>query len=159
MADFLVPFVLNCLEYQAYFLYLDLIKKIEFNIINLQSNLILRLREEMENIDPVLCDHLKNIGLEFHIFSFRWFYCLFFREFKYTEYLKIFTSILSYKDINTILVYIAVGIISLVRNDILNNTYNDNVIMIQDINKHNLKVETILTIANKLYKKCYKSVN
>ncbi|WUR03199.1 GTPase-activating protein GYP1 [Vairimorpha necatrix] len=153
MADFLVPFVLNCPEYQAYFLYLDFIKKIEFNIINLQGNLILRFREEMENIDPVLCDYLHEIGLEFHVFSFRWFNCIFFREFQYQDYMKIFTNILSYKDINSILVYIGVAILNLLRKDILTKTYNDNVLMIQDMsNNQTIVVDNLLIIANKLYK-------
>lgn len=153
MADFLVPFLQSCPEYQAYFLYLDLIKKIEFNIINLQGNLILRFRETMENIDPVLCTYLSEIGLEFHVFSFRWFNCLFFREFKYEEYLKIFTFILAHKNINNILIYIAVGILSILKSDIIRQGYNDNVLMIQDLNnRKGVKVEKILEIAKRLYK-------
>ncbi|KAK6089661.1 hypothetical protein P3W45_001303 [Vairimorpha bombi] len=162
MADFLVPLVheyskedIQTSENKAYYAYLEIIRRVEFNIINLQGNLILRLREELENIDPNLYAYLQNIRLDFHIFSFRWFNCLFFREFQYSEYLRIFTVILAYKDINRILLYIAVGILTILRKEIFKLDYNGIVLMIQDLFNRKWEegeIDEILNRANVLYK-------
>lgn len=147
MADFLVPFVMEFIKEEvkfnyfyfaescSYYCYLSLVEKLEFNIINLQQNLILRFREEMENIDPILYAFLYDQELDFNIFCFRWFSCLFFREFEYDLYLRIFTIMLSYNDINRFLIFFGISLLTVLRNEIMQNDLHSNIIMLQELHK------------------------
>jgi hypothetical protein len=150
MADILVPFIvefskenLSTAESSAYFCYLKLLDRIQKYISGLQTDLIFLLNSQLEKIDPDIFSFLKQSKLEIHMFAFRWFNCLYIREFPYELYKKIFTTMLSYEKIGEFLIYFGVSLILKFKSELLKNGFSENIILLQTINEFNWTEESI----------------
>lgn len=140
MADILVPFVLvfshddiATAESSAYFCYCRLLDEIQHNIIELQGPLIKKLDSAIEMADPDFHRFLREIGLETHMFAFRWFNCFFIREFKFPVLYKILDTIFASGSTNELLVYFAVALLMSFKPVLIENDFAHNVLFLQNI--------------------------
>ncbi|KAF9764226.1 TBC1 domain family member 22A [Nosema granulosis] len=155
MADILVPFIveyanqdIQTAESSAYFCYLKLIDKIQDNITGLQGDLLFLLQSKLEQIDPDMFSFLKHSKLEIHMFAFRWFNCLYIREFPYALYRHILTTMLCYEDPNDFLVYFGVSLLLHFKNQLYLHDFSDNIIILQNINTYEWTENIIIELLN-----------
>lgn len=60
--------------------------------------MVLRLEELVNRIDADLCSHLRNTGIEFMQFAFKWMNCLLLREFNLKCVIRLWDTYISEKD-------------------------------------------------------------
>lgn len=143
MADILVPFIvefsrenITTAESSAYFCYSKLLDSIQDNITTLQGELLFLLSCRLEMIDPDMYSYLKRNKLEIHMFAFRWFNCLFIREFPYELYKRVFTTMLCYESLNDFLVYFGVSLILHFKSQLMIHDFGANIIILQNISTY-----------------------
>ncbi|CAD25342.1 hypothetical protein [Encephalitozoon cuniculi GB-M1] len=162
MADILIPFILVFLnenaeraESNAYFCYARLLDEIQYNMVELQSGMIEGLDFVLQTVDPDFHKFLQEIGLEIHMFAFRWFNCLFVREFKVPILLKILDTIFASDSINESLVYFGVALLMKFKSTLVENDFSHNILFLQSIYDREweeAEIELILSSA-KFYRK------
>lgn len=62
------------------------------------QRMVLRLEELVNRIDAELCAHLRDTGIEFMQFAFKWMNCLLLREFKLKCVIRLWDTYISEKD-------------------------------------------------------------
>lgn len=62
------------------------------------QRMVLRLEELVNRIDSNLCEHLRNIGIQFLQFAFKWMNCLLLREFNLRCAIRLWDTYISEKD-------------------------------------------------------------
>ncbi|AFN82920.1 hypothetical protein EROM_041560 [Encephalitozoon romaleae SJ-2008] len=162
MADILVPFVLvfsdesvETAESNAYFCYARLLDEIQHNIIDLQAGMIKGVDLVLQTVDPDFHKFLKDIGLEIHMFAFRWFNCFFAREFKIPILLKVLDTVFASDNINESLLYFGVALLMRLKPVLIENTFSHNILLLQSIYQREweeAEIELILSSA-KFYRK------
>ena len=60
--------------------------------------MVLRLEELVNRIDADLCSHLRDTGIEFMQFAFKWMNCLLLREFNLKCVIRLWDTYISEKD-------------------------------------------------------------
>jgi TBC1 domain family member 2 len=60
--------------------------------------MVLRLEELVHRIDAELCAHLRDMGIEFMQFAFKWMNCLLLREFNLKCVIRLWDTYISEKD-------------------------------------------------------------
>lgn len=140
MADILVPFILvfsqenlETAESSSYFCYSRLLDEIQHNIVGLQTGMIRRLDKSIEIAAPELRRHLRDIGLEMHMFAFRWFNCFFIREFKFPAVYKILDTIFASDSINELLLYFGVALVMNFKPVLIENDFSHNILFLQNM--------------------------
>ncbi|ELA47681.1 hypothetical protein VCUG_00882 [Vavraia culicis subsp. floridensis] len=96
---------------------------------------IKKFKKILRMVDPILYTHIINIGLELHMFAFRWFNCLFVREFKIEYYLLFLDSMLATSNYELFVIYFAVSLIVNLRKEILSRDFNDVLLFLQSLNE------------------------
>ncbi|ADM11441.1 uncharacterized protein Eint_041540 [Encephalitozoon intestinalis ATCC 50506] len=162
MADILVPFVfvfshedVERAESNAYFCYARLLDETQHNIMDLQTGMIKSLDFVLQMVDPDLHKFLKDIGLEIHMFAFRWFNCFFTREFKIPILLKVLDTIFSSDSINESLLYFGVALLMKFKPVLIENDFSHNILFLQSIYEQTweeAEIELVLSSA-KFYRK------
>ena len=62
------------------------------------QRMVLRLEELVNRIDADLCTHLRDTGIEFMQFAFKWMNCLLLREFELKCVIRLWDTYISEKD-------------------------------------------------------------
>ncbi|KAH9411542.1 GTPase activating protein [Ordospora pajunii] len=140
MADILVPFILvfsqensEKMESSAYFCYSRLLDEIQHNIIGLQVKMIKKLETVVKIIDPSYHAFLKEVGIEMHMFAFRWFNCFFIREFKVPTIYKVLDTIFASDNICESLLYFGVALLMKFKNVLVGNDFSHGILFLQNI--------------------------
>ncbi|KAG5859970.1 GTPase activating protein [Encephalitozoon hellem] len=162
MADILVPFVLvfsheniEKAESSAYFCYSRLLDEMQHNIIELQAGMIKGMDLILQTVDPDFHKFLKDIGLEIHMFAFRWFNCFFTREFKMPVLLKVLDTIFASDNISESLLYFGVALLMRLKPVLIENNFSYNILFLQSIYEREweeAEIELVLSSA-KFYRK------
>lgn len=162
MADILAPFIttytlenIETAESSAYLCFSMLLNEIQSNIIDLQYPLISMLDEALRLSDLNLHAYLKKIGLETHMFAFRWFNCLFIREFKLSSLLKVLDTIFSADNTINYLIYLGVGLLLKFKSVLLENDFSSNILFLQNLHEREWEegeIEMLLASVN-MYRK------
>lgn len=162
MADILVPFVLvfsqeniERAESNAYFCYSRLLDETQHNMIELQAGMIRGLDLVLQIVDPDLHRFLKGIGLEMHMFAFRWFNCFFAREFRIPVLLKILDTIFASDSINESLLYFGAALLMRFKPVLVESDFAHNILFLQGIYEREweeAEIELVLSSA-KFYRK------
>lgn len=133
-------------ESHVYACFDALMDKIGHNICKMQDNLINRLKRLLKKRDKKVFDHFKNIDLDIHFFVFRWFNCLFIREFKMDEWFRIFDSMLS-SEVDEFLVHFALSLIVSMRAQVVEMDFSEVVSCMQNLQEREIDVCDIITKA------------
>lgn len=140
MADILIPFIhiyseenIETAESSAYYTYLRILDKIQSDIITLQYSQLFRLNQMLSLIDPTFYNYLKDQKLEIHIFAFRWFNCLFVREFSLKIVLRLLDSFLLFDDLSVSLVAFAAALLMFFKEKLMASDFGDNVLFLQSL--------------------------
>ncbi|KAM0672045.1 GTPase activating protein [Ordospora colligata] len=163
MADILVPFIVvfsqensEKMESSAYFCYSRLLDEIQHNMTGLQVKMIKRLDAVIRTIDPDYHAFLKDVGIEMHMFAFRWFNCFFIREFKVPTIYKVLDTIFASDNICESLLYFGVALLMKFKNALIGNDFSHGILFLQNIYENEweeAEIELMLSSA-----KFYRSV-
>ncbi|KAL6121554.1 hypothetical protein NUSPORA_01499 [Nucleospora cyclopteri] len=155
MSDLLVPFMLIHIknnvekpdllkiESQIYFCFSSLLNKIQHNIYTMQSNLIHKLDGKLKKYDRAFYRFLKEKEIDLHIIVFRWFNCLFIREFKMKHWLRLFDSMLS-SELDEFLVYFSLSLLLSCKSVIIRRDFSEIVIYMQNLIEKDINVYDLL---------------
>lgn len=164
MADILVPFIyiftkedFVTAESSAYYCYLKLLDEIQDDLIALQYTQLFRLNQLLNLIDPDFFSHLKEQNLEIHIFAFRWFNCLFIREFSLKIVLRLMDSFIIFDNISFSLVAFGAALVMFFKDQLVNSDFGENVLFLQSLNTlqwGDEDIEILITTAN-VYKRLF----
>lgn len=158
MADLLIPFIrLECQSYEEgpvpedlleriqpvpFFLYKSLLQLLGSNLTDLFSAPLAELREVLSVLESKLLIHLDSIGLEVHMVAFRWFSCLFSREFELEEWYRFFDAAICV-DINEFMVFFAAAIFVRFKRRLLRNDFARNMLFLQALREESLDSQAI----------------
>ncbi|EPR78983.1 TBC domain containing protein [Spraguea lophii 42_110] len=163
MADLLVPFIdvfygqeeiIYCGISSTFYCYSKIIEKIQDNYIGQQQgiyHLVYKLEKLIKVLDPSLYCHLENEGVKTHMFSFRWFNCIFAREFILDDQLMILDTLLSNKDFKDFLLHFAFSLLSNFKEKINEGDFSDIIILLQNIKERKWKHSELLVLFSKAY--------
>ncbi|ORD93803.1 GYP1 [Enterospora canceri] len=152
MCDLVVPFLVlifddnsNSMQKESdvFACFDKLLDRIQHNIISMQETPIEQTKNKLRRTDRKLYRHFKRIDLNLHFITFRWFNCLFVREFDLRTLLRLFDSMLS-ADTDIFLVNFAVTLLISCRNSLLEKDFSEAVSYIQNIGKSDIGVLEIL---------------
>lgn len=143
MADLIIPLIeIYKNEFFAestiYFALSEILNSFQCFFIDNQDGIgraIKKIGKILQVIDPTLYAYFKKINLEIHMFAFRWFNCLFVREFKLEYYLLIFDSMLSTKNFELFLIYFSISLLIKLKSNILKLDFNELMLFLQNIDK------------------------
>lgn len=130
-------------ESSVFFCFDALMHKIGHNFVNMHDTLINRTKKELKKVDKEIFLYLKKIDLDLHFFVFRWFNCLFIREFEIEKWFNIFTSFLS-SEKEEFLINFALALIVKCRKDILGKEFSEVISHMQNLSNKNIDVCEIL---------------
>lgn len=156
MADIVVPILylhfiqgeeyagIDMLTIQSavYSCFSSLVSRIQTDIFQLQEHLLERLGKVLLAADPVLLEHLHNMGLELHMVCFRWFSCLFIREFSIMSWYRIFDSMLC-SEIGDFSVFFAAALLIWHREYILTSEFAEIITRMQSLQDSDMSPENI----------------
>lgn len=162
MSDILVPFILvfsqenmDTAESSSYFCYSRLLDEIQHNIIELQITQIRRLDSIIEIADPDFHKLLREMGLEIHMFAFRWFNCFFVREFKFPVLYKILDTMFASESTSELLLYFAVALLMSFKPVLAENDFSSSILLLQNMHEkewEDAEIELLLSSA-RFYRK------
>lgn len=140
MADMLIPFVLvfcresmETAESSAYFCYSRLLDETQHNIIDMQAAMVRDLDALVEMVDPDFHRHLREIGLEVHMFAFRWFSCLFIREFELPLVYKILDTVFASENIGEAVLCFGLALLMSFKPYLVQNDFASCILFLQSI--------------------------
>lgn len=149
MADLIVPFShLFFKNYNVYsesliyFCYSHLINRIQCDIFDLQAEIMASFERTLISSDYEVYVHLQSIGLDSHMYCYRWFNCLFVREFPIDLWFRIFDSMLC-SCIKEFVVFFGVSLLIWFRKDILSRDFTSNIMFMQNLHEQNITAENI----------------
>lgn len=165
MSDILIPFLYTfvsedeCtlfLESSVFYCFARFIDNLQDNYIDFQKGIIRSIKKMkgiLEIIEPGLIKHMNRIGLEMHMFAFRWFNCFFVREFDVENILIIFDTLFASKNENyTIFArYFAITLIVSMKNEIMQGDLSDDLLYIQGIGKQRYSLKEIQILLSTSY--------
>lgn len=120
-----------------------LMKKMEHNYENMHESLIKKTRKALKKIDKTIYNYLKDIDLDIHFFVFRWFNCLFIREFEISKWFNVFNAMLS-TNIDDFLINFALSIIVSCKERIMGKDFPEIVSFMQNISENDVDVCDLL---------------
>lgn len=129
-------------EFISYYCVNSLLHRIQHNIYDLQGSPLKKVEIIVERADPQLYQHLKDSSLEMHMFCFRWFSCLFIREFEIETWYRIFDSMLS-TEITEFIPFFGAALLLFYKDTVLKNDFATNILFMQNLNKENVTIENI----------------
>lgn len=143
MADILIPLLEVYkneffVESTVYYTFSKLLNTFQDYFVDGQQGIIKaieKLSKILKIVDPLLYTYFSSIGLEMHMFAFRWFNCLFVREFKIEYYLLFLDSMLSTSNYDLFVVYFAVSLVVKLRKEILCRDFNEVLLFLQNLNE------------------------
>ncbi|EJW04597.1 hypothetical protein EDEG_01181 [Edhazardia aedis USNM 41457] len=116
-------------ESSAFFGFSKFVDNLQDNYANCQSGIKRSMKYMngiVENIEPKLIRHMMNVGLEIHMFAFRWLNCFYTREFDAESVFIIFDTMFSTKnrdlnrqDFATFGLFIGVSLLMSLKDDIM----------------------------------------
>lgn len=144
MSDILCVFIsIFCneeyVESNVFYCFSRFMDNIQSNYVNFQRN-IFKLMERMqmvvEILEPALKRHLSNLNLEVHFFAFRWFNCVFVREFRMEVVLLLMDSIVSTNiKYNDFMVFFGASFLISMKQSIIDNDFTDVMHKLQEVNR------------------------
>lgn len=129
----------------VFFCFSNLLNKIQIDIFDLQGRLLSRLEQVLKIVDEEVLRHLRSIGLELHMVCFRWFSCLFIREFSLNSWYRIFDSMLC-DEISEFVVFFGAALLMWFRVPILKGDFSSIVLQMQNLQNEDLSVENVETL-------------
>lgn len=139
-----------------YFCFSHLLNRIQKNIMEMQASLLSRLEQVLRVVDKELLYVLEEKGLQLYMICFRWFSCLFIREFPIDSWLRIFDSMIC-GDIDDFCVFFGAALLLWLRDDIRAGDFSTVMLTLQNIQERNLTVdyvETLIGSSNHLKREC-----
>ncbi|KAI5169177.1 TBC1 domain family member 2 [Pancytospora epiphaga] len=138
----------------VYHCFSGLMNKIQTDIFQVQDCLLEKLERVLHSADQPLYEHLRMIGLELHMVCFRWFGCLFIREFSVDVWFRIFDSMLC-SEISKFSVFFAAALLIWHREYILASDFCEIVTKMQNLQESNISIENVESLigtSNYLYR-------
>lgn len=159
MADLLIPLVEIYkddffVESSVYFIFSKLLNAFQYYFIDGQEGIkkaIKKAKKVLKIVDPHVYTHFASVGLEIHMFAFRWFNCLFVREFRMEYYLMLLDSMLATNNYELFIVYFAVSLIVSLRKEILSRDFNELLIFMQNLSTLDWKYSELRILFASVY--------
>jgi len=129
-------------EALTYSLVKFLVSKMIRHLHNYYKVLLEELEQVLSRLFPSLLSHLALNGVTLHTICFRWFSCLFLREFNLSSWYRIFDSMIS-DDFDDFLVFFAAALLSWHQKRILLHNLEGIMLMMQNIQKDEFTAESI----------------
>ena len=100
LANFLKPFLACCFQVEAdvYWCLTNILAGIQDHYTADQpgvQRMVMRLEELVNRIDADLCAHLRDVGIQFMQFAFKWMNCLLLREFNLRCVIRLWDTYIS----------------------------------------------------------------
>lgn len=158
MADLVVPFLhLHCLspasqpadlvatQSTVFYCLNSLLNRLQSGLFDLQAQLLVRLEALLERADSDLILHIRAVGLELHMVCFRWFSCIFIREFALNVWYRLFDALLC-DDLEDFVVFFAAALLIWFRTRVLAGDMPSIVLLMQNLQQEDLTVEHVETL-------------
>lgn len=98
---------------------------------------LIKISEIVTRVDNKVIDHFKSEQLEMIHFSFRWFNCMFIREFDIPILFRVWDALFTMPDGFSILsVYIAASLVLKWAKELINKTFSELMIFLQNMPTH-----------------------
>ncbi|KAM0676423.1 GTPase-activating protein [Gurleya vavrai] len=165
MSDILIPFVFTFVndkdnnkyaESSIFYCFSRFIDNLQENYIDFQKGIIKNIKKMkgvIEVVEPGLMRHMNLIGLDFHMFAFRWFNCFFVREFDKENVFIVFDTLFASRNENFAVFarFFAATLLCSFKNEIIGNDLSSNLLFIQSIDKKEFSVKDLQILLSTAY--------
>lgn len=111
-----------------------------------------QMEDLVRRIQPDLAIHIKNEGIDFHVFGVRWLSCMFLREFPFQLSLRVWDSLISDENgFARFSVYFAVALLIYWREDLLSRSFADVILLLQNLPTHAWSEEQLMSVLSQAY--------
>jgi len=115
------------------------------------QKMLFQLSVFLDRLDKKTADHIKQEGVEYMQFAFRWINCIFTRELRLAEVLRIWDSFISEGNFSSLQLYVCAALIFKFSEKIRNLSHTDLIVFLQMLPTNNFVKDDVDRLLSQAY--------